>query len=192
MISEWRRQSKSAGLWHWQYQTFEHGSILCWTARWRYALETPLSLSLSLFHVLRSFWRGHMRCVRLEWRTDWIDCERSLFTPCSWLRRRNVKNPSVASAASSVALHGLPEADHCEQRIEYRTRIAKPVTLFHHSHRIVDSSQQSSPSISPKNCFKYGKFWGVDNFSYRLDRSTALCCVSAWSGMSSGHLTSGG
>ena len=30
--------------------------------------------------------------VRLEWRTDWIDCERSLFTPCSWLRRRNVKS----------------------------------------------------------------------------------------------------
>ena len=23
-----------------------------------------------------------MRCVSLEWRTDWIDCERSLFTPC--------------------------------------------------------------------------------------------------------------
>ena len=41
------------------------------------------------------------------------------------LRSRNVKINkiiSVDSAASSVALHGLPEADHCQQRIEYRTR----------------------------------------------------------------------
>ena len=29
MISEWRRQSKSAGLW--QYQTFRHGSYIYWT-----------------------------------------------------------------------------------------------------------------------------------------------------------------
>ena len=31
----------------------------------------------------------HAVCIRLEWRTDWIDCVRSSFTPCSWLRRRN-------------------------------------------------------------------------------------------------------
>ena len=31
MISEWRRQSKRAGLW--QYQTFSHGPILYWTAK---------------------------------------------------------------------------------------------------------------------------------------------------------------
>ena len=84
-----------------------------------YVLETLLFLFFT--QVLWSFWQGHMWCVRLEWQTDWIDCERSLFTPCSWLRR-NVKKSSVASAASSVVLHGLPEADHCEQRIEYRTR----------------------------------------------------------------------
>ena len=89
MISEWRRQSKSAG--PWQYQTFRHGPILYWTARWRYALETlSSSSSSSSFRVLRSFWRGHIRCVRLEWRTDWIDCQRSSFVPCSWLKRRNV------------------------------------------------------------------------------------------------------
>ena len=28
--------------------------------------------------------------------------------------------------------------------------IAKPVAPFHHSHRIVDSSRQTSPDISPK------------------------------------------
>ena len=50
-----------------------------------YVLETLLFS----FHILWSFWRGHMWCVCLEWRTDWIDCERSLFTLCSWLRRRN-------------------------------------------------------------------------------------------------------
>ena len=126
MLSKWRRQSKSTGLW--QYQTFRHGPILYWTGRWRYAQETLLFfscflsfffffffffLSLSLlFRVLRSFWQGHMRCVRLEWLTDWIGCERSLFTLCSWLRRRNAKISSVASAASLVPLHGLPEADH--------------------------------------------------------------------------------
>ena len=84
MISEWRQQLRIAGLW--QYQTFRHGplSIYIYTGlpAVRYAWET-------LF-LCMSFWWGHMQCVHLEWRTDWIDCERSLFTPCSWLRRRNV------------------------------------------------------------------------------------------------------
>ena len=55
----------------------------------RCARET---LFFFLFSRTTVFWWGHMRCVRLEWRTDWIDCERSLFTPCSWLQRRNVKS----------------------------------------------------------------------------------------------------
>ena len=84
MISEWRWQSKSAGLW--PYQTFRYGPMLYWTARWRYALE-----AIIFFCVLQSFWRGHMWCVCLEWWTVWIDCQHSLFTLCSWLRRRNVK-----------------------------------------------------------------------------------------------------
>ena len=88
------------------------------------ALYTKNTFFFFFFYscILQSFWQGHMRCVCLEWQTDWIDCELSLFTR-SWLRRRNViKKSSVASATSSVALHGLPEADHCEQRIKYRTR----------------------------------------------------------------------
>ena len=36
--------------------------------------------------------------------------------------------------------------------------IAKPVALVHHSNRTGDISRQSSPGISPKDCFKYGKF----------------------------------
>ncbi len=80
-----------------------------------------------------------------------------IFCCCCW---------SVASAASSVALHGLPEADHCGQRIEYKTRNSEAGCSIV-SYRIADSSRQSSPGISPKDCFKYGKFWGVDNFSYK-------------------------
>ena len=145
MISEWRRQSKSAGLW--QYQTFRHGPRLHWTVKCALCARNTFLFLLFSFHILWSFWRGHMWRVCLEWRTDWIDCEHSLFTLCSWLRRRKVKikKSLVASAASSVAL-----------------------ALFHHSHRIVDSSWQSSPCISPKDCFKHSKFWGVNNFSYKL------------------------
>ena len=86
----------------------------------RYALETlpPTPTSSPRTTV---FLAGP-QAVRLEWRTDWIDCERSLFTPCSWLRRFFFFLIIGTSAASSVAVHGLPEADHCEQRIEYRTR----------------------------------------------------------------------
>ena len=36
--------------------------------------------------------------------------------------------------------------------------IARPVALVYHSNRIGDSSRQSSPGISPKGSFKYGKF----------------------------------
>ena len=39
------------------------------------------------FRALPSSWVGNIRCVLLERRIGWIDCKRSLFTPCSWLRR---------------------------------------------------------------------------------------------------------
>ena len=133
----------------------------------------------------------HAVCIRLEWRTDWIDCERSSFTPCSWLRRRNErkkskkkekkkkKKSSVASAASSVALHGLPEADHCEQKIEYRTRnseascsIPPRDNLLQVSHLKIASNMISfEVSI-------------ISRINWYLDRSTGLCRVSAWSDMS--------
>ena len=55
-----------------------------------YAKNTFLFVcSFFPFSPLQSFWWGHMQCVSLEWRTDWIDCERSLFTLCSWLRRKS-------------------------------------------------------------------------------------------------------
>ena len=53
---------------------------------------------------------------------------------------------------------------------------AKLFALFHHLHRIVDFSQQSSPHISPKDCFKYVKFWGAENFSYKLIINIAIVC----------------
>ena len=45
------------------------------------------SFFLLLFSAYYGLFGGATCGVRLEWRTDWIDCERSLFTPCSWLRR---------------------------------------------------------------------------------------------------------
>ena len=89
---------------------------------------------------------------------DWLNRLRAfiIYTVFLIKKKKCKKKSSVASAASSVALHGLPEADHCEQRIEYRTRNSEASSLFHNSHRIVDSSRQSSPGISPKDCFRYG------------------------------------
>jgi len=117
MISEWRWQSKSAGLW--PYQTFRYGPMLYWTARWRYALE-------AIFFLLRTavFLAGpHVVCLFgmvdcLNWLPAFI-----IYTVFLIKKKKcKTKKSLVASAASSVALHGLPEADHCEQRIEYRTR----------------------------------------------------------------------
>ena len=109
--------------------------------------------------------------VRLEWRTDWIDCERSLFTPCSWLRRRHVKQSWVCSAVSSVALHGLP----CGQRIEYRTRNSEAGCSI--PSLASDCGQQSTVFSRhfTEDCLKYGKFWVIDKFSYKLLINTALC-----------------
>ena len=63
--------------------------------------------------------------------------------------------------------------------------IAKSVAPFHHSHRIVDRSQQSSPDISLKDCLNYSKFWDVDSLSYKLIIQLCVVCPSR-------HLTSGG
>ena len=114
--------------------------------------------------IIWSFWQGHMWCVHLEQRTGWIDCEHLLFTPCSWLRR-NVKKKNISSLCCFMAYQKQITAS---RGLNTKPGIAKPVALFHHSHRIVDSSWQSSPGISSKDCFKYGKFWGVNNFLYKL------------------------
>ena len=163
MISEWRRQSKSAGLW--QYQTFRHGPIIYWTARCatRYALET-----LFFFRILQSFGQGHMLCVCLEWWTDWIDCEHSLFTLCSSLRRRAVKKNHWYTSNTEPG-------------------IVKPVALFHHLHWIVDSSWQSSLQVSHLKIASNmvsSEVLIISRINCYLNRSTALSCVSAWSDMS--------
>ena len=151
MISEWRRQSKSAGLW--QYQTFRHGLRDA-----RYALYILLLFFSTYYGLL-----GRATCgvVRLEWQTDWIDCECLLFTPCSWLRRRNVKKIIIGSLCcivSSASWLTRSRSVTASTGSNTKPGIVKPVALFHHSHRIVDSSRQSSPGISPKDCFNYGKF----------------------------------
>ena len=87
-------------------------------------------------------------------------------------KKKCKKRTSVASAASLVAYR---KQITVSRGLNREPGIAKPVTLFHRSHWIVDSSQQSSPVISPKDCFKYDKFWGVDNFLYKLIDSSVLC-----------------
>ena len=97
----------------------------------RYAQETRL------FRALRSLWVGNIRCLRLEWRTDWIDCERFLSVYTVFLtKRKKCKKVLVATIASSVVLHSLPKAD-AGRGSNTKPGIAKPVDPFHHSHRIV-------------------------------------------------------
>ena len=100
MISEWRLQSKSTGLW--QYQTFRHGPILYWTAGWVLHDRNTFFIFFS-FRVLLSFWRGHMWWVHLEWQTDWLRA--FIIYTMSFIKKKKCKNKtSAASAAWSVAL----------------------------------------------------------------------------------------
>ena len=121
MISEWRRQSKSAGLW--QYQTFRHGPILYWTARCALCARNT---SFFLFFSRTTVFLAGPHAVYPFGMADWLNRLRAFIIYTVFLIKKKkcifFYNKSVASAASSVALHGLPEADHCEQRIEYRTR----------------------------------------------------------------------
>ena len=101
----------------------------------------PALFPRALLHI-RSFWWVHMRCVSLEWRTDWINCECSLFTSCSWLRRRN-KNKIISSLCCIVGntswlikSRSLRAEDWVQNP---EPGIAKPVALLHHSDRIVGS-----------------------------------------------------
>ena len=174
MISEWRWHSKSAGLW--QYQTFRHG-LIYWTAssamQEKYFLLGP--------HAVCPFGIA-----------DWLNRLRAFIIYTVFLiKKKKCKKSSVASAASSIALHGLPKQITAGRGSNTEPGIAKPVALFHHSHRIVDSSRQSSPNISPKDCFKCSKFWGVDNYSYKLIiQLRGLCQREAI--CPSRHLISGG
>ena len=65
---------------------YRHWPVLCVelpAARYAQKTHTPISRTTAF---------SRTSSVRLEWRTDWIDCGRSLFTPCSWLRRNKYKN----------------------------------------------------------------------------------------------------
>jgi len=68
-----------------QPHRYRHWPVLCVelpAARYAQKTHTPISRTTAF---------SRTSSVRLEWRTDWIDCGRSLFTPCSWLRRKNIK-----------------------------------------------------------------------------------------------------
>ena len=74
------------------------------------------------------------------------------------IKKKKCKKSSVSSAASSVALHGLPKQITAGKGSNTEPEIAKPVAPFHHSHRIVDSGRQSSPDISPKTVSNMASF----------------------------------
>ena len=144
LISERRRQSrKSTGLW--QYQTFTSSAGPAWTSFLDCQLRAIIcarNTVLFFSRILRrSFWWGHISsavsCVHF-WNgglTESGDRERSLFTPCSWLRRRNVKK--IIKIIDWVA--HLPEAADPHRTagrgstrwIQNHWDIAKPAALFH-------------------------------------------------------------
>ena len=97
----------------------------------RYARETLFCCCILSFFFSRTtvFLVGpHVVCP--FGMADWLNRLRTFIIYSVFLirkkrkkeRKEKEKKSSVASAASSAALHGLPEADHREQRIEYRTR----------------------------------------------------------------------
>ena len=64
---------------------------------------------------------AHVQCA--FGMADWLNRLRAFIIYTVFLiKKKKCKKSTVSSAASSVALHGLPKADHCGQRIEYRTR----------------------------------------------------------------------
>ena len=117
---------------------------------------------------------------------DWLNRLRAfmIYTVFLIKKKKKKKNKIIGSLCcivSSASWLTRSRSLRAEDRIPAEPGIAKPVALFHHSHRIVDSSRQSSPGISRKDCYKYGKFWGVDNFSYKLifrQIDSSVLCVS--------------
>ena len=97
--------------------------FIYWTASCaRYARETLLFLLLLLFFAHYGRVGGATSCVSV-----WNGGRTESTVSVHYLHRvldyeEMLKKSSVASAASSVALHGLPKADHLGQRIEYKTR----------------------------------------------------------------------
>ena len=93
-----------------QYQTFRHGPILYWTARWRYALETLFSSFFLTYYDLF----GRATCGVSIWNGGLTASTASVhYLHCVLDYEECLKKSLVASVASSVALHGLPETDHC-------------------------------------------------------------------------------
>ena len=148
-----------------------------------YALETLFAF---FFHVLWSFWQGHMRCVRLEWRTDRIECECSLFTPCSWLRRRNVKKKkkkkkvsgSLSCIVSSTSWLTRSRSMWAEDRIqnqEYRSQLLYSITRIRLWIAVNNLLQVSHLKIA-SNTVSF-EVSIISRINWYLNRSTTLCCV---------------
>ena len=139
-----------------------------------------------------SVWNGEM--------TESTASVPALFIPRSWLRRRNVNKQTkkvigslwrIVINTSWLTRSGSLRAEDRIQNQEYRSQLLYSITriglsiavdnLLQVSRLMIASNMVSSEVsiISRINCY--------------LDRSTVLCCVSAWCDICpSGHLTSGG
>ena len=175
LISEWRQQSKK----HWSVTA---SNLQAWMPATHYVQETLFSFFRALVFLVGPH---AITCSASVWNGRLNQLQAFIIYTVFLIKKKKCQKPLVASAASLV------EADRAGRGSNTEPGIAKPVAPSHHSHRIMDSSQQSSPDILPKDYFKYSKFSGADNFSYKLIINTVLCCVKQYQ-CPSGHLTSGG
>ena len=112
---------------------------------------------------------------------DWLNRLRAFIIYTVFLiKKKKYKKSSVSTAASSVAFHGLPKAD-AGRGSNTGPGITKPVTPFHHSHRIAVNNLLRT---FHRRLLHMWEFLRLNNFSYKLLINTPVCFVSAWSDIS--------
>ena len=97
--------------WHIQVHDFRIETLVC-DRYWQTFKHGPLSRTMVFLVGPHPFEMA-----------DWLNGLQTFIIYTVFLiKKKKCKDSSVASAASSVELHGWPKADHCVQRIKYRTR----------------------------------------------------------------------
>ena len=119
MISKWRPHSRKAlvcdGI-------RPSGMDLYYTG-----LPDTLETHFLIFFLLLAYYSlfGGATCVVPVWNGGLTESTASkfiIYTVFLIKKKKCKKKKKKKSSVASVALYGSPEADHCEQRFEYRTR----------------------------------------------------------------------